>query len=231
MAGNNFPKGGNRPPSVIAAPAAPVEPVSPVVAAVPAPVHVEPAKAAVAPAAAPSEGPKQGAFDALGAVTTFVRLAAQPEPASPESQALAPAAIAPGLPAVPADFELAMWLGAGRFAGPFYTFPDRAERQGCLGKTLGYFPSASVTKLKGMFERCDAPAVGETMPTATPNRPPGAEEPPPPGFLLARWTSRGRFAGAFLTFPERKEQPFAMGPTLGYFPAPSVVKLKEFERV
>ena len=207
MAGNNFPKSGNRPPSVIAAPAAPVEPVSPVVAAAPAPVHVEPARPDV------------------------VRLAAQPEPASPESQALAPAAIAPDLPALPADFELAMWLGAGRFAGPFYTFPDRAERQGCLGKTLGYFPSASVTKFKGLFERCDAPTVGETMPTATPNRPPGAEEPPPPGFLLARWTSRGRFAGAFLTFPERKEQPFAMGPTLGYFPAPSVVKLKEFERV
>lgn len=223
MAGNNFPKGGNRPPSVIAAPAAPVEPVSPVVAAEPAPVHAEPAKADVAPAAAPPEEPKRN--DAP------VRLAAQPEPAPPESQALAPAAIAPDLPALPADFELAMWLGAGRFAGPFYTFPDRAERQGCLGKTLGYFPSASVTKLKGMFERCDAPAVGETMPTATPNRPAGAEEPPPPGFLLARWTSRGRFAGAFLTFPERKEQPFAMGPTLGYFPAPSVVKLKEFERV
>lgn len=129
-------KNGGKPPSVIATPAAPVEPVSPVVAAEPAPVHVEPAKPDVAPAPAPSEGPKQGAFEIADAVSTFVRPAAQPEPAPPESQALAPAAkplgthiakvrvfiggergyVEPGQAFSPAASDIALMLAQGTIA-------------------------------------------------------------------------------------------------------------------
>jgi hypothetical protein len=81
-----------------------------VAAAEPAPAPAEPAQGNVEPA--------QGSFDALTSLTTFARLAAQPEPPPAESPAPAPAAylatarifvggekgyVEPGEPYVPSD--------------------------------------------------------------------------------------------------------------------------------
>lgn len=147
-------------------------------------------------------------------------------------QAVSVPAVA-SLPPVPASHELALWTGAGRYGGPYYTFPAREERPHCVGKTLGYFPSASVKKLRGMFEHPGAtPPVGEPGAPRLSPAPAGAEGPPPVGYLLAYWTGLGRFAGQFLTFPERKLLKEARGRTLGYFPEASVRKLAaQFERV
>lgn len=84
------PKGGAKPPSILAAPpAAPVEPVSAVAAAEPAQAPTEPAKGNVGAA-----NGSEGSSDIAEAAATLARLtvAAQPEPALPESQAPAPAA-------------------------------------------------------------------------------------------------------------------------------------------
>jgi len=48
---------------------------------------------------------------------------------------------------------------------------------------------------------------------------------------LAMWVGLGRFSGVLYTYPDGKERPFCVGPTLGYFPKTSVGKLKgQFER-
>lgn len=121
---------GYRPQMNIAAPpVAPVEPVSVVAAAEPAPTVPDAVKAPVEPVA---PAPK----------------AAQPEPAPPESQAPAPAALVG-----PKGHVLARWTEAGMYDGPFFTHPERDRRPHAKGPTVGWFPVASVDKLVTSFER------------------------------------------------------------------------------
>ena len=130
-------------------------------------------------------------------------------------------------PSVPAGHVLARWTGAGTFAGRCYAFPSGKEMACAKGPTLAYFDEASVRKLGApAFEVHQATADGASSPVKVVV----SDAAPPEGFLLARWTGAGRFAGGYLTFPERVEKPYAQGPTVGYFPAASVKKLgKLFE--
>jgi len=164
-----------------------------------------------------------------------------PPPAKLPAQAnrepmVAPAQEAPKVgyvapPNVPDTHELAMWTGAGKYGGEFYTFPAGHAKPHATGRTLGYFPRAAVKKLTGQFEPYKAGMVGEPA-TPSKERPAGAEVASPDGYVLAHWLGEGKYNGAFLSFPERKMQPHAMGRTLGYFPEAAVIKLAgQFERV
>ena len=133
-----------------------------------------------------------------------------------------PLAAAPPGPVIPTTHELATWTGLGRFAGMFFSFPDGKERSFCVGKTLGYFPKASIAKLKDHFQRHAPADDGKSEPVLTA---PVESEGAPEDHVLAQWTGLGRYGGAFYTFPARELRSHCVGPTLGYFPAASVKKL------
>lgn len=118
---------------------------------------------------------------------------------------------------VPDTHVLATWTGLGRFSGVLYTLEGK-ERPFCIGVTVGYFPLASVVKMKAQFQRPDdaAPLPSTVAPLAGPV---------PEGHVLARWKGPGRFSGRHFTFPAREERPFCVGATTAYFDAASVKKL------
>lgn len=134
--------------------------------------------------------------------------AAPPEPAAPPA------------PSAPEGFVLARWTGLGSFGGRWYTHPEREERMGCRGPTLGYFDTVSVSKLAGQFEG-EAKAGEKAVSLAQIVQ--GGE--PPPGHVLARWTGAGRYGGALFSVPDKRPLAHCVGPTVGYFPAESVEKL------
>ena len=146
-----------------------------------------------------------------------------PAPKAPEPK-VAPPKVDAG-PAIPAGFVLARWTGAGMFAGRCYRFPDGQEMPHAKGPTMAWFDEASVRKIGApLFEPHEKPADGGAPVPAKTVTPDG---PPPADHVLARWKLPGRFGGAFFTFPGRVSTPFAQGPTVGYFPAASVEKLKD----
>lgn len=171
-------------------------------------------------APAPSAKPKASGLADLSEAPSPLRELAT------AAKAEAPAATA-APPSVPTGHVLARWTGKGTFAGRCYSFPSGKELPCAKGPTLAYFDEASVRKLGApTFEVHQATAGGGTEPVKA--LAPAAA--PPEGHVLARWTGAGRFAGGFITFPERAEKPYAQGPTVGYFPAASVKKLgKLFE--
>lgn len=130
--------------------------------------------------------------------------------------------VAPSAPVVLDGYVLARWGGQGTFAGAFYTYPDVREMPRAKGPTLGYFDAASVKKMPGLFE------VLSEMPKDNGPAPAKAivqSADAPEGFVFARWTGAGKFSGMFYSFPERKEKPCAIGPTIGFFPMASVKKM------
>lgn len=166
------------------------------------PASPTPTPSVTAPVAAPVAAPAR-----------MEPVAAPPPPEPPAS-------------AAPEGYVLARWTGLGAFGGLWFTFPAREERVGLRGPTVGFFDVVSVEKLKGQFERLANDGGRATTPAEVPSGP------PPEGYVLARWTGAGRFAGALLTFPACQPRPFCVGPTVGYFPAESVEKLaRQFERL
>lgn len=196
------------------APVPPVVAQQPVEPAIAAPPDAKSEVAPTAPAPSTNAIAAQRALDTLAAAN-------KPAPVPPSVPEPAPA------PSVPAGHVLARWTGAGTFAGRCYAFPSGKEMPCAKGPTLAYFDEASVRKLGApAFEVHQATADGASSPVKVVV----SDAAPPEGFLLARWTGAGRFAGGYLTFPERVEKPYAQGPTVGYFPAASVKKLgKLFE--
>jgi len=127
-------------------------------------------------------------------------------------------------PIIPSTHDLAFWKGEGRFSGVFYTYPKGAERTYCVGRTLGFFPKASIAKLAGMFERHDS--VSADVPA--PRKASAVPDPhPPEGHVLARWRGPGRFSGKHFSFPAREEKLYCVGSTIGFFDVVSVKKLKD----
>lgn len=210
------------PPAVAQQPAEPAVVVAPAAKSEPAPperthtIKVSPVldRNAVAALAPSAKAYVSGAADLSDAASSLRAIASA-------AMAAAPA------PSVPAGHVLARWTGAGTFAGRCYAFPSGKEMPVAKGPTLAYFDEASVRKLGApAFEVHQATADGASSPVKVVV----SDAPPPEGFVLARWTGAGRFAGGFLTFPARAEKPYAQGPTVGYFPAASVKKLgKLFE--
>lgn len=157
---------------------------------------------------------------------------AQPSAASPAPVAAPPADVpavpkaaspepaAPPAPVAPEGFVLARWTGLGSFGGRWYTHPEREERMGCRGPTLGYFDALSVAKLRVQFE-CDAMGGEKAVPLAQIVG--GAE--PPSGHVLARWKGAGRYSGPLFSAPDRRPLTHCVGPTVGFFPVESVEKL------
>ena len=216
MSSKDLRKAGGAPvPPVVAQQA-----VEPAVVAVPA-AKSEPASLTVATPAAAAPPERVHTIKVLPVLDRDV--AAAVAPIVKAAKAEAPVAAT----SVPAGHVLARWTGAGTFAGRCYAFPSGKEMPVAKGPTLAYFDEASVRKLGApAFEVHQATADGASSPVKVVV----SDAAPPEGFLLARWTGAGRFAGGYLTFPERVEKPHAQGPTVGYFPAASVKKLgKLFE--
>lgn len=169
----------------------------------------------------PRQPERVPSVSASAAPPALVAPPAQPvPPVAKAPKAAPPEPVAPPAPVALEGFVLARWTGLGAFGGRWYTHPEREERTGCRGPTLGYFDAVSIAKLREQFE-CDAMGGEKAVPLAQIVG--GAE--PPSGHVLARWKGAGRYSGPLFSAPDRRPLTHCVGPTVGFFPVESVEKL------